>query len=31
MLKPVWRDKPEVARKLHPAIRREFEYARIRL
>ena len=30
-LKPIWRDKPEVARKLYPAIRRVFEYARIRL
>jgi integrase len=31
VLKPVWHDKPEVARKLYPAIRRVFEYARIRL
>ncbi|MFZ3180020.1 MAG: Arm DNA-binding domain-containing protein, partial [Methylocystis silviterrae] len=31
VLKPVWRNKPEVARKLYPAIRRVFEYARIRL
>jgi len=31
VLKPVWRKKPEVARKLYPAIRRVFEYARIRL
>jgi integrase len=31
LLKPVWHDKPEVARKLYPAIRRVFEYARIRL
>jgi integrase len=30
-LRPVWRSKPEVARKLYPAIRRVFEYARIRL
>jgi integrase len=30
-LKPVWTAKPEVARKLYPAIRRVFEYARIRL
>jgi integrase len=29
VLKPVWRAKPEVARKLHPAIRRVFERARI--
>ena len=27
----MWREKPEVARKLYPAIRRVFEYARIRL
>lgn len=27
----VWHDKPEVARKLYPAIRRVFEHARIRL
>lgn len=31
VLRPVWRSKPEVARKLYPAIRRVFEYARIRL
>ncbi len=31
VLRPVWRRKPEVARKLYPAIRRVFEYARIRL
>jgi Arm DNA-binding domain len=31
ILKPVWSTKPEVARKLYPAIRRVFEYARIRL
>ena len=31
ILKPVWNAKPEVARKLYPAIRRVFEYARIRL
>lgn len=31
ILKPVWNKKPEVARKLYPAIRRVFEYARIRL
>jgi integrase len=31
VLKPVWTSKPEVARKLYPAIRRVFEYARIRL
>jgi len=31
VLKPVWHDKPEVARKLYPAIRRVFEYARISL
>ena len=31
VLRPVWRKKPEVARKLYPAIRRVFEYARIRL
>lgn len=29
VLKPVWRSKPEVARKLYPAIRRVFEAARI--
>lgn len=31
VLRPVWRTKPEVARKLYPAIRRVFEYARIKL
>jgi hypothetical protein len=31
LLKPIWEEKPEVARKLYPAIRRVFEYARIRL
>jgi hypothetical protein len=31
VLQPIWRTKPEVARKLYPAIRRVFEYARIRL
>jgi integrase len=31
VLRPVWRTKPEVARKLHPAIRRVFERARILL
>ena len=31
ILKPVWNAKPEVARKLYPAVRRVFEYARIRL
>ncbi len=31
VLRPVWRSKPEVARKLYPAIRRVFEAARIRL
>lgn len=31
LLRPVWRKKPEVARKLYPAIRRVFEAARIRL
>lgn len=31
VLRPVWRTKPEVARKLYPAIRRVFEVARIRL
>jgi integrase len=31
VLRPVWRQKPEVARKLYPAIRRVFEAARIRL
>ena len=29
VLQPVWRTKPEVARKLYPAIRRVFERARI--
>jgi len=31
VLRPVWRSKPEVARKLYPAIRRVFEHARILL
>ena len=31
VLRTVWRDKPEVARKLLPAIRRVFELARIRV
>jgi hypothetical protein len=31
VLRHVWRSKPEVARKLYPAIRRVFEHARIRL
>jgi integrase len=31
VLRPVWRSKPEVARKLYPAIRRVFEHARVRL
>ena len=31
VLRPVWRTKPEVARKLYPAIRRVFERARILL
>jgi integrase len=31
VLKLVWHEKPEVARKLYPAIRRVFEYARISL
>jgi integrase len=31
VLQPVWRTKPEVARKLYPAIRRVFERARIPL
>ncbi|MGA2496006.1 MAG: integrase arm-type DNA-binding domain-containing protein [Roseiarcus sp.] len=31
ILRPIWSNKPEVARKLYPAIRRVFEYARIRL
>ncbi len=31
VLRPIWRSKPEVARKLYPAIRRVFEYARIHL
>jgi integrase len=31
VLRPVWRTKPEAARKFYPAIRRVFEYARIRL
>jgi integrase len=29
VLRPVWRSKPEVARKLYPAIRRVFERARV--
>ncbi len=31
VLRPVWRTKPEVARKLYPAIRRVFEAGRIQL
>ena len=31
VLRPVWRAKPEVARKLYPAIRRVFEHARVLL
>lgn len=31
VLKPVWRQKPEVARKLYPAIRRVFDHGRILL
>jgi integrase len=31
LLRPVWRKKPEVARKLYPAIRRVFEHARVLL
>jgi integrase len=31
VLRPVWRSKPEVARKLYPAIRRVFEHARVLL
>jgi integrase len=31
VLRPIWRSKPEVARKLYPAIRRVFEHARILL
>src|SRR5580704_16762858 len=31
LLRPIWRTKPEVARKLYPAIRRVFERARILL
>jgi integrase len=31
VLRPVWRSKPEVARKLYPAMRRVFEHARILL
>jgi integrase len=31
LLRPIWRAKPEVARKLYPAIRRVFEHARILL
>ena len=29
MLRPVWKAKPEVARKLYPAIRRVFDRARV--
>ena len=29
LLRPIWRKKPEVARKLYPAIRRVFEHARV--
>ena len=29
LLRPIWRTKPEVARKLYPAIRRGLEHARI--
>jgi integrase len=29
MLRPVWREKPEVARKLYPAVRRVFDRARV--
>ena len=31
ILRPVWHTKPEIARKLYPAIRRTFELARIEL
>jgi integrase len=31
LLRPVWRTKPEVARKLYPAISRVFEHARVLL
>lgn len=31
VLRPVWRTKPEVARKLYPAIRRVFDHARVLL
>lgn len=31
MLRPIWRDKPEVARKLFPLIRRVFDHGRIHL
>jgi Arm domain-containing DNA-binding protein/integrase-like protein len=31
VLRPIWRTKPEVARKLYPAIRRVFAHARILL
>jgi integrase len=31
MLRPVWQEKPEVARKLYPAVRRVFVHARIML
>jgi integrase len=29
LLRPIWRTKPEVARKLYPAVRRVFEHARV--
>lgn len=31
VLRPIWRTKPEVARKVYPAIRRVFDQARVRL
>jgi integrase len=31
VLKPIWRTKPEVSRKLLPAIRKVFEHARVKL
>ena len=31
LLRPIWRSKPEVVRKLYPAIRRVFEHARVLL
>jgi hypothetical protein len=31
MLRPIWREKPEVGRKLYLAVRRVFEYARVPL